>query len=79
MTEQIQELQNQVVQLKSRILDATDAANSLQTQVQELSSALQAISELVGLRPNEQGTLALQDIIDGVKAVIPVLEDESDK
>lgn len=79
MTEQIQELQNQVVQLKSRILDATDAANSLQTQVQELSSALQAISELVGLRPNEQGTLALQDIIDGVKAVIPVPEDESDK
>ena len=69
-----QQLEIQVKDLKSRILDTQDALQQTQGQSQELVNALTEIVQTLELQPNESGQVQVADVIAGVKAMVEELE-----
>lgn len=69
MTDQV-ELQTQVLQLKSRVLDLQDQTTAVHQQNQELSAGLQKIAELLRLTPDENGNLALATIVSSIEDLV---------
>lgn len=69
-----QQLEIQVKDLKSRILDTQDALQRTQGQAQELVNALTEIVQALELQPNESGQVQVADVIAGVKAMAEELE-----
>ena len=69
-----QQLEIQVKDLKSRILDTQDALQRTQGQAQELVNALTEIVQTLELQPNESGQVQVADVIAGVKAMAEELE-----
>lgn len=63
-----QQLELQIMQLKSRILDAQDFAEWQRQENEKLKAALGKLAEIVGVKPveNEDGTqyMDLQSVID---------------
>ena len=69
-----QQLEIQVKDLKTRILDTQDALQRTQGQAQELVNALTEIVQTLELQPNESGQVQVADVIAGVKAMVEELE-----
>ena len=69
-----QQLEIQVKDLKSRILDTQDALQQTQGQAQELVNALTEIVQTLELQSNESGQVQVADVIAGVKAMVEELE-----
>ena len=61
--------------LKARIFDLTETAAALEAQLKDRDALLTEIIRLVDLKPNEDGTVQLQDIAEAVAALIPVAEE----
>lgn len=63
--------QAEIQNLKSRILDTQDALHQTQQQAHELSGALTAIAQIVGILPDENGNVSLETIVEAVRGLIP--------
>lgn len=69
-----EQLQSQIAQLKIRVFDTAEALQTSQANFEQLSQVLSQVASIVGLTPGEDGQVQLQDIIDAVVALVPVVE-----
>lgn len=70
LTQQLQKAQQEIVILKSRILDTQDAAQQKHAEAQQMGQALQQIASELGLI-GENGEVKLDDVVSAVVALIP--------
>lgn len=70
-----------LIETKAKLLDAIEANQAMHQHNQQLSQALQSISQLLGLQPDETGNLELETIVAAVADLVPTddaLNDEND-
>lgn len=68
-------MSNEVIELKAKMFDLMEQANGVNLQNQQFAQALQAIAQLVGVTPDEQGQVQIESIVSGVQALVPAEED----
>lgn len=68
-------MSNEVIELKAKMFDLMEQANGVNLQNQQFAQALQAIAQLVGVTPDEQGQVQIESIVAGVQALVPAEED----
>lgn len=71
MNEQIQNLEQTVTALKSRLFDTQEQLAQTNAGVQSLTETLSKIVTILGITPKEDGTVGVQEIIDAVQALVP--------
>lgn len=78
MTQSIEEtLQNQIKDLKSRILDTQDLLTHSQNSEKELATALTEIVNIIGLT-SETGQVQLIDVVNAVKRLVDEVNHQKD-
>lgn len=65
--EKIQELENTVVQLKSRLFDAAEAVASHQSSAQQLQGILANVVALAGVPSAEDGSVKIDVLYDTLR------------
>lgn len=69
MSEQIQQLQNEILVLKGRILDTQDIASQEQQKSKILTDTFTEIISIIGLQ-SETGEVKLNDVVDVIRALV---------
>ena len=70
-------MSNEVIELKAKMFDLMEQANDVNLQNQQFAQALQAIAQLVGVTPDEQGQVQIETIVSSVQALVPAEEVEA--
>lgn len=67
--------QEQILNLKGRLFDITEALASARTQNEQFIQILSEIATAVGVTGDEAGNITLGEISKAVKALLPVQEE----
>lgn len=65
-----------IIELKSRVLDLTDALNAERQTGQTLHAALTEIVKTVGVEGDETGQIQLEAVVEAVRALVLKADDE---
>lgn len=65
------EQEQQVLILKGRVFDLTESLSQVRAQSDQFAGVLSTLAQILGIQPDENGSVRIEDIVATVSSLIP--------